>query len=653
MKKINNILILLCVLWFVICQGIDFSFSFINNIHSDMTCINISGFSKKEDAIGLLDFVKEEETFAFCENTNFITANVIGYKIYATDVVKAVSKGMDNERLQFNYSTASNYRKSNNIYSIKRPSILCRMDIYNFGDIEASEYGYQNHKYYIEKTKVDKVITYLTSKGYTVSIIDNMTGNVFRTQSWSKEQFLMILFISISLFIRHINGSRIISICKLNGYSDNDVAVQESKKTLKYLIICTFVVFLSCTILLEIISGCGIGFIAYSLKNIVLLNIIIILTSVLSPLIVAKFFCPITSIKRRRSKVVIRLLSIAMVGAATFINLHYSANAYMFITQANMLYRHRDDIGNEDIYSLCFNESSTDFNANYDELSSRCEKLYEYLYRNNKIVFSHVELYDDGNQVIIYVNNNFLKLLHNNNYLNGIYDDLSHSMILILPKNLNSLYIQDLKDAFPEAKCQVYEDDITVPALSPSLENRKGVFKNPILLVMNDPLSLGGNPLTIMNSNSFFLWDSKHHIQEVLKENGLDTVVSNIKSVNDLYVEEFENSIIFLLEALFQLVFYYILFSVIAIYYISVCFESDKKIIGIEYLFGYSSIEMLSAYIIEFLIIGSIYFLLFDTSLVTIILLLSYDIYFMVCFAFEWKKYRAKKLVNILKGEEL
>ena len=509
-------------------------------------------------------------------------------------------------------------------------------------------------KYYIEKEKSKEIISLLRSNNLEISIFDLADELVFTKQTWSKSQILMFFFLGFSIFILCVYNSKKIIIYKLNGYSNINVITSELQST----IWCTILSMISfetvLVFLFEIFQNCGIRFFLYSLPS-TLLDCVLMIICIIVPSLIVLFINHASNIKGKKNLLSIKIVSFFMIAAAYVLCIYYSNNSITMFKQVKEMKEFKRNFKIEKLYSLCFNESSRDVDNFFKDFNARCEQLYNILYDENKIVFCYIEENDNKrNSPVLIVNKRYINLLLNYKYISEeSFKDLKNGKIIFIPSGIDEEQVNQCKISIPEAELRYYYFEKTFPVFSPLPNNWNGYVRKPIILVIDNPVTLGISPLIMMESDSFFVYDQKKSLNDLLVDTATRSIVSNIKSVSELYGEEIENADITLYEFSFNLIFYLLSFVSIAIFYAIIYFDVEKKKIILKYLLGFKDIHILIDFFLECIIICFIYFLIFDMNVRTFILSIMYEIIIIIIFTIVWKRFRTMRICGILKGEEI
>lgn len=622
MRKIVFTLIVCCSLWFGFCNMIDFSNSYIVNLHENQVQIEITfpdDMNNVDRLNSILHVAQKTDANIFCEYTSFDSFFQTKYTIYSTSIKTA----------------SSNYDSDFN--KIKFPSLFYKINMYPLMDCVNSRMEMPSI-FFVDYNHYEKFVKSLQPLDIAANKIAVIKESSYSTYQWDTVQIYFIFIVCLGIGYLVVRNSKLIAIKQMNGYSIFEIIKTEYLNNYLLIIGCSSVLFLVVFLINELFFGCGIQFIYYSLRS-YLFFLFIILTAITIAMLVAVRGISFAGLKNFSSAKYVYFFSIVskifllvlfiIVGG----NVSYQGNVVKQLKESSDLFE-QEEIFKYKVFE--FNSASYDIFSHEDDIKTKIMNLYNRLEEDCEIILINGRNYlidsrEDDDAYNFYVTSNYfsyssVKKEDGTYFTPGDFEE-KKSYILI-PDYLKNekpsdQIVSDYRNMFKnnvEIVVKYYPGNQDIPSYNPYVGSKKiGYINNPIIIVAD--LEMFKDTAEMIYSSlmsDFLVINGDEDITlDSIKNNNLDIVISNIKTIQDTFYETIRNTEIELFQSLFQFIVVFVVFVQAVWICTEIYFDSNSKELMVKKVNGYGSfklyiIPVLLPELILYLVLG--FFIKLDLS---------------------------------------
>lgn len=597
MRRIVFSLIVCCTLWFGFCNMIDFSNSYIIDLHENQVQMDVifpDDMDNENRLHLILNAAKKTDAVIFCEYTSFDSFFQTTYTVYSTSIKTASS----------NYN--SDFRK------IKFPFIFFKINMYPLMDCMSSQMEMPS-VFFADCNHYKEFVKCLQSEGITANKIAVIQESSYSTHQWDTVQIYFIFIVCLGIGYLIVRNSKLIAIKQMNGYSIGEIIKTEYLNFYYLAAGCSCAIFLFVFLLNEFIFECGIQFIFYSLCS-YLFFIFIFLTAITITMLIAIKGISFSGLKNYSSAKYVYFFGIVSKSLLLVLFVMFGGSV---VSQSNTVYQLKktsDLFAKEEIFEYKvfeFNSASYDISSHEDDIRTKIMNLYDGIEENCEIVLINGRNYLIDSRVNdeaynFYVTPNYFNFSSVKSG-NGTYfasDDFSdRKSYILIPEYLKNekpseQIVIEYKNIFKnnvDIVVKYYPGNQDVPSYNPYVGSGKtGYIEDPVIIVADLKLYKDEAEMIYSSLMSDFLVINGEEdiLLDHIKNSDLEIVISNLKTIRAIFHETMRNAETELFQSLFQFIVIFIVFVQAVWICTEMYFDSNSRELMVRKVNGYSSFNL-------------------------------------------------------------
>lgn len=674
MKKLCNVISVICILWFAFCNTIDYSKAFVANMHRNSIPISISAPSafNSDDTINTIVAASEiTESAIFCEYTSFINVAKTQYSIYASSeaLKKTILLPGGERRISFGESRIVSNFNTDGAKLLRYTDLLCEITVQSISDLCAENNSDYATTFYIDSEDLEKFTSYLSESGFVITLITDSAAASYVNNRWDSFQCYCLFFMAVCALFHCFRKSKTIVVKKLSGYNLADIVYTEFGSSIAISSIGIVASLVGESLIFELRDKCGADYFLFSISNHVLL-LALMLLCIIIPGCYSVFERSATDIKRMKFPKLMQVVSLLIKIIVCILVLSNTSNTISIgstLKNLNIARNTMQPLAGS--YSFRFNTASTSIDLNLDDVESKCSTLYNILEQNDDVICIFV----DASNYINTTNNATYNVYINASYLDyslvldadsiRITADSIDGPTIFIPDDLYSTslaaeYMSSFSQIFGSHKITVqsYKAGQLLPTYSPESGLALGGYAYNPILVVADPSCYPGAMLSAFSSANI-LFDIRDQgnvsvLWEAVTKAGLNIFISNLQTVDSIYTDAIQATKVLFIEQCLSTVVYILMYLFTALFHSTVYFSVNSKKIAIKKVAGYSNLDINRVELCGKVVLFFCLFLHGNYEYVdyrVLILMIAFDL---VQFYSAELHFTQHKISNIIKGED-